>query len=75
MDTIERNYLKRVIATNPKAKVVLPEGFYDSDEEEAAIERKKIAKRMSSNLIVYEYDEHGNLQGSSPVNKKSQMIS
>ena len=71
MDTIERNYLKRVIAANPKAKIVLPEGFYDSDEEEQARERKLIAKRMSSNFIVYDYDEHGNLQGSSPVNKKS----
>ena len=27
---------------------------------------------MSSNLIVYEYDANGNLQGSSPVRKKSQ---
>ena len=71
MDTIERNYLKRVRAANPQAKVVLPEGFYDSDEEELARERKLIAKRMSSNLMVYEYDGDGNLMGSSPIHKKS----
>ena len=36
MDNNQRNYLKRVRAANPQAKVVLPEGFYDSDEEEEA---------------------------------------
>ena len=59
-----------MLAANPQAKVVLPEGFYDSDEEELARERKLIAKRMSTNLMVYEYDEHGNLKGSSPLPKK-----
>ena len=36
MDNNQRNYLKRVRAANPQAKVILPEGFYDSDEEEEA---------------------------------------
>lgn len=34
MDTIERRYLKRVRDANPDAEVVLPPGFYDSEEEE-----------------------------------------
>ena len=62
-------------AANPQAKVVLPEGFYDSEEEEEARQRKLIAKRMSSNLMVYEYDNLGNLKGSSPVRKKKSQVS
>ena len=50
--------------------MVLPEGFFDSDEEEEERERKMLMKRLSSNLMIYDHDEAGELIGGSPAQKK-----
>ena len=34
LDEDTRHYLKRLRHDNPQAKIALPDGFYDSDEEE-----------------------------------------
>ena len=36
IDEETRHYLKRVIAANPNAQIALPNGYYDTDEDEAA---------------------------------------
>ena len=40
LDDETRHYLKRMRKDNPGARIELPEGFYDSDEEEEIRKRK-----------------------------------
>ena len=60
VDEETRQYLKRVIAANPQAKIVRPNGYYDTDEDEMKeAEKRKIKKTKTSRFAVR--DEKGNL--------------
>jgi hypothetical protein len=38
---------------NPKAHVTLPDGFYDTDEEEAARVEARLNRKLTSKFEVY----------------------
>ena len=58
VDEETRHYLKRVIAANPQAKIVRPNGYYDTDEDEAKdAEKYKLKKTKTSRFAVR--DEKG----------------
>ena len=42
LDEDTRTYLKRLRKAAPNAKIALPDGFYDSDDEEAANTRERL---------------------------------
>lgn len=52
LDEETRTYLKRLRRANPDAKVTLPEGFYDTDDEEEEKMKAMLTKEWSSRIII-----------------------
>ena len=75
LDDDTRQYLKRLKVTYPEASICIPEGYYDSDEEEARNKKLQIAKKMSSRFIAYEIDADGNILETEKVSPKKKLLS
>ena len=56
MDPDQRIYLKRLRQTEPKANIALPDGYYETDEDEAA-HKERVAKRLTSKHGVFSVNE------------------
>jgi len=52
LDDATRTYLKRLRLVNPKAIVTLPDGFYDTDEEDAAKDKARMNLKMTSRRAI-----------------------
>ena len=46
---------------NPRADVTLPDGYYDTDEEEEIRYRALIRRKMTSKFVVFKVDENSGL--------------
>ena len=75
LDDDTRQYLKRLKVTYPEASICIPEGYYDSDEEEERNKKLQIAKKMSSRFIAYEIDQDGNILETEKVSPKKKLLS
>lgn len=58
MDPDQRIYLKRLRQTEPGANIALPDGYYETDEDEAA-HKERVARRLTSKHGVFSANDRG----------------